>query len=189
MFEGDVCEALHRDHTRLRDFRRRVLQPLEEAGIIEREGDVIRLAADWIARLEEERERTGEIEQAERQAKKHREQSRRYREHLDREKRGTPEESLAAVRRTKELRERRLREARQEDERDEAPTPPAIEELVSRVLGQHDRLRMGLLCEIAMEEGLRWRDVPPAVQRMGYRVERLAEYDNAEFVYADREAA
>jgi hypothetical protein len=42
---------------------------------------------------------------------------------------------------------------------------------------------MGLLCEIAMNEGLRWRDVPPAVERMGYRVERSPVYDNEQFVF------
>jgi hypothetical protein len=180
----DLCEALHRK--RPRDVRRRILKPLEEAGIIECEGDVVRLVDEWLTKLEEERERKGEIEQAERQAKRHREQSARYREHLARAKRGTPKVSLDAMRRTKDLRERRLREIRDEGERDRAPTPTAVEALVARILGQHDRIRMGLLCEIALEEGLRWRDVPPAVRRMGYRVERLPEFGNAEFVFASR---
>ena len=183
----DLCEALHRK--RPRDVRRRILKPLEEAGIIECEGDAIRLAGEWLAFLEEERERKGEIEQAERQAAKHREQSARYREHLERERRGTPEASLAAVRRTKYLREKRLREIRDQEAQDRAPTPPAVETLVARILGQHDRVRMELLCEIALDEGLRWRDVPPAVRRMGYRVERLAEYNNAEFIFAKKTAA
>lgn len=183
----DLCEALHR--SRPRDVRRRILKPLEEAEIIECEGDAIRLAGEWLDRLEEERGRKGEIEQAERQAREHREQSKRYREHLEREKRGAPAASHAAVRRTEDLRERRLREIREEEERDRAPTPSAVEALVSRILGQHDRVRMGLLCEIARDEGLRWRDVPPAVRRMGYHVERLPEYDNAEFVFARWKAA
>lgn len=96
------------------------------------------------------------------QAKKHCEQSKRYRERLEREKRGTPEASKAAVRRTNDLRGRRLREIREEEERDREPTPPAVESLVSKIMGQNVRIRMGLLCEIAMEQGLRWRDVPPA---------------------------
>ena len=78
---------------------------------------------------------------------------------------------------------------REEEERDRAPTPSAVEALLGRVLGQQDRIRMGLLCEIALEEGLRWRDVAPAVRRMGYHVERLPEYGNAEFVFARRDAA
>jgi hypothetical protein len=55
---------------------------------------------------------------------------------------------------------------------------------VSKYLKQHRRIRMGLLCDLARDEGLRSRDVPPVVRRMGYRVERLPEYGNAEFVYA-----
>jgi Domain of unknown function (DUF3854) len=181
-----LCEALHRK--RPWDVRRRLIKPLEEAGVIECEGDVIRLSADWLDKLEEERERKGEIEQAERQAKKHREESTRYREHLEREKRGTPEASHEAVLRMEVLRRRRLREIR-EEERDRAPTPPAVETLVARILGQQDRIRMGLLCEIARDEGLRWRDVPPAVRRMGYRVERLPEYGDEEFIYTEKQAA
>ena len=83
----------------------------------------------------------------------------------------------------------RLREMREEEERDRAPTPPAVEALVARILGQNERVRLGLLCEIAREEGLRWRDVPPAVRRMGYRVERLPLFENRVFVFAERSAA
>lgn len=50
-------------------------------------------------------------------------------------------------------------------------------------MSKHDRVRMELLCGIAMDEGLRWRDVPPAVRRMGYRVEKLPEHGNALFVF------
>jgi hypothetical protein len=183
----DMCEALHRK--RPWDVRRRILKPLEEAGIIEMEGDAVRLAHRWQAKLEERREKDGEIDQAEKQAKRHRADGERYRMHLQRRKHGTPKASIEAVRRTHALRDRRLREIREEEERDKAPSQPAVEFLVSRILGQHERVRMGLLCEIAAEEGLRWRDVPPAVRRMGYRVERLPEYGDAEFIYADRRAA
>jgi len=185
----DLCEALHRDRARVRDLRKRILKPLEEAGIIRCEEDVVRLVRDWLDRLEEERERAEEIEQGERQVDRHREESRRYREHLERRRRGAPTASHEAVRRTEELRERRLREIRDEEERDRAPTPPTVEALVAKVLGQQNRVRMGLLCGVAMDEGLRWRDVPPAVRRMGYRVERLPEYDNAEFVFARKVVA
>jgi hypothetical protein len=182
-----LCKALHRE--RVRDFRRRVLPELERAGIVECEGDIVRLTGDWRDRLEKERERTEEIEQARLQAEKHREQGTRYQEHLEREKRGTPAASIAAVRRTKILRERRLREIREEEERDRAPTPPAVETFVKRIMNQNPRIRMGLLCEIARDDGLRWRDVPPAVQRMGFRIEKLPEFGNKEFVFAGRESA
>ena len=183
----DLCEALHRK--RPWDVRRRILRPLEEAGVIELEGDVVRLSADWLARLDERREEDGEVEQAEKQAKRHRADRERYRMHLERKKHGTPRASIEAVRRTHKLRDRRLQEIREEGERDRAPSPPAIERLVGRVMGQHERMRLGLLCEVASEEGLRWRDVPPAVRRMGFRVERLPEFGDREFVFAGSGAA
>jgi hypothetical protein len=183
----DLCESLCRK--RPWDVRRRLLKPLEEAGVIEREGDVIRLSVVWLEKLEEERGRTGEIEQAESQVKKHRDDRKEYQEHLEREKRGTPKASHDAAQRTEDLRRRRMREQREEEQRDRAPTPPAVEAMVARVLSQHDRIRMGLLCQVALDEGLRWKDVPPAVRRMGYRVERLPEYGNEEFIYTERKAA
>jgi hypothetical protein len=182
-----LCRLLRR--TRVRDFRRRVLPKLIEAGIVECEGDIVRLAGDWCEKLEEERERTGEIQQAEAQAEKHRKQGIRFREHLEREKRGTPAASIAAVRRTKILREKRLREIREEDERDRKPTPPAVEAFVTRIMDRNPRIRMGLLCEIARDEGLRWRDIPPAVRRMKFRIEKLPEFGNKEFVFSVRESA
>ena len=181
----DLCEALHRK--RPRDVRRRILAPLEEAGIVRVEGDMVSLTSDWREKLEEERERAEEIAQAEDQRKKHREQSKRYREHLERVKQGTPAASLRAVEDQRELRERKLREKREDEEKDRARTPPEVESFIRRILAQHDRLRMGLLCNVAREEGLRERDIPPAVERMGYQVERLIEYDNQQFIFTESE--
>jgi hypothetical protein len=75
-----LCEVLYR--SRPRDVKRRILPMLEGAGIIEVKGDVVRLAADWLARLEEERERTGEISYAEELREKHRKERKRYRDYL-----------------------------------------------------------------------------------------------------------
>lgn len=180
----DLMEALHRPTSRQRDFRRRILRPLKKARIITIAGDVVSLTADWREALEEERRDKGEIEQAERQRARHREESAAYRTHLEASRRGATRASLDASRRSKALREKRLREMREERERDEAPTPPGVERLVRQIMGQNTQVRMGLLCEIAMEEGLRGRDVPPAVRRMGYRIERLPEYGSAEFILA-----
>jgi hypothetical protein len=182
----DLCEMLHRK--RPWDVRRRILKPLEKAGIIECESDVIRLVGGWLARLDERRESDGEIEQAERQAKKHRRQSERYRVFLEREKNGTPEASAAAVRRSHDLRDRRMREAREEEERRRAPVSPALLEFVARLVRQNGRLRMGLLRGIATEEGHHFIHVPRAVEELGLHVERLAEFDNEPFVFAPSEA-
>jgi hypothetical protein len=105
----ELCEVLHRK--RPWDVRRRIIKPLEKAGIIECEGDVIRLAAEWSGRLEERREAGGEIKQAERQAKKHRTDGEKYRVFMEREKYGTPKASRDGIKRSHELRERRMREA------------------------------------------------------------------------------
>jgi hypothetical protein len=183
----ELCEAMHRK--RPWDVRRRILRPLEEAGIIEIDGDVIRLAGEWLAQLDERREADGEIEQAERQAKKHRRQGESYRLYLEREKHGTPKASTDAVRRTHELRGRRMREAREEEERRRSPVPPALRELVSRLVKQNGRLRMGLLRGIAAEEGYHFGHVPLAVEELGLHVERLAEFDNEPFVFPPMEGA
>jgi hypothetical protein len=183
----ELCEAMHRK--RPWDVRRRILQPLEKAGIIEMDGDVIRLVGEWLAQLDERREADGEIEQAERQAKKHREDGESYRLYLEREKHGTPKASTDAVRRTHELRDRRMREAREEEERRRSPVPPALRELVSRLVKQNGRLRMGLLRGIATEEGYQFVHVARAVEDLNLHVERLAEFENEPFVFAPAEAA
>jgi hypothetical protein len=182
-----LCEVLHRK--RPWDVRRRIVKPLEESGIIECEGDVIRLAAGWLARLEERREKDGEIEQAERQAEKHKRQGDSYRVFLEREKNGTPKASRDAVKRTHELRDRRVREAREEEQRRRSEISPTLRELVARLVRQNGRLRMGLLRGIATEEGYHFAHVPRAVEELGLRVERLPEFDNEQFIFAETEAA
>ena len=56
----ELCERLHR--SRPRDVRRRILKPLELAGIIECEEDVITLSRNWYAKLDAVREAGGEPE-------------------------------------------------------------------------------------------------------------------------------
>ncbi len=96
---------------------------------------------------------------------------------------------MAAVRRSRAMRAAHLREvARAEEDLRRAGPPPALEALISGMLGQLDRgqldrLRMGLLCEVATEEGFNRRDVPEVVRRIGHPVERLPEYGDEEFVF------
>jgi hypothetical protein len=92
----DLCEVLHR--SRPRDVRRRILPMLEKAGIIEVAGDVIRLPSDWLGKLEEERERKGEISLAKQQREKHRKERERYRDYLQSVKRQPGRVGLTAVR-------------------------------------------------------------------------------------------
>lgn len=108
--------------------------------------------------------------------------------HKKAQKHGTPKLSLEAVKRTHELRDRRMREAREEEERRRAPVDPALKALVARLVKQNGRIRMGLLCGIASDEGMRGQDVPRAVEALGCCVEELAEYGGQRFVFPPSEA-
>ena len=184
---GELCRALHREGARPRDVRRRILEPLERAGIIECVGDVVSLAADWRVRLDERRGKDGEIEQAEKQRKQHATDRERHRTFLERQRNGTPRASVEAIRRGRELGERRMREAREEEERRRTPVTPAVLALVAKYVKKNARIRMGLLCGMAQDEGLRSQDVPRAVEALGCHVERLPEFGNAQFVYPPAE--
>lgn len=183
----EICEVLH--HDRPRDVRRRVLPMLEEAGIISCEGDVVRLAANWREKLDAARKVGGELEADELAEVNRKLKSRAYRE---RDKAPVSKPSAAgleAVRRSHAMRDARLQElARAEAERRRAGPPPGLEALIAGVLGQLDRgqldrLRMGLLCDVATDEGFDRRHVPEAVRARGYRVEKLKEYGDEEFVF------
>lgn len=184
----ELCEVLH--HGRPRDVRRRVLPMLEDAGIIECEGDVIRLAADWREKLNTARETGGEIK-ADGLAEANRKRKSRAYHERDKPLVSKPSAAgLEAMRRSRAMRDARLEElARAEEERRKAGPLPKLAALISGLLGKNGRLRMGLLCEMAMEEGFKWRDVPEAARAMGYRVERLPEYGDEEFVFVSTEAA
>ena len=73
-------------------------------------GDVVRLAADWLARLEEERERTGEISYAEEQREKHRKLRKRYRDYLAAVKQSPSKAGRENVRKAREKRRGHRRE-------------------------------------------------------------------------------
>jgi len=73
----EICEVLHR--SRSRDLRRRTLPMLEEAHIITVEDGVVMLAPDWLERVEEARELSGEIEAERRERANHKRSSEAYR--------------------------------------------------------------------------------------------------------------
>jgi len=162
---------------------------LQEAGIVHIDGNTVELTAYWLDRLEEQRELGEELEAEEVSLQRYKAKSRAYH---NRNKAPVSKPSVAglsAVCRSQQMRAARLSElARVEEERRRAGPPEALVTLISRSLcqldrGYLDRLRMGLLCEDAVEGGFNWRDVPDAVRTMGYRVERLPEYGNEEFVF------
>jgi hypothetical protein len=98
----ELCEVLHRK--RPRDLRRRDLPMLEEAGIIEVEADVVRLAADWSERLHAAREAGGELEVDELAERGRKRKSRGYHRRHETPKSRPSAEGLANVRASREKR-------------------------------------------------------------------------------------
>ena len=189
---------------RRRDLTRRKTKPdgrdglliwLIDAGIVRIDGETASLTPDWLDRLEDQRKSGEEIEAGERAKNDRKRRNLAYRDYLRGNRDKAPESrpsaaGLEAVRRSRAMRDARLRElARAEEERRKAGPPPELEAMISRMLGQLGRMRMGLLVELAMEEGFDRRDVPEAVRAMGYRVERLSDYGGEEFLFSPAEGA
>jgi len=182
----ELCEVLHR--SRPRDVKRRILPMLEKAGIVEVDGDVVRLAADWLTRLEEERERTGEISHAEEQQEEHRKQRERYRDYLQGVKRLPSKASedaitkghTARVEGLAAQRERAAAAAKTEERR-------KAEAFVRDRLRELDRIRLELLQDIWHDAGGDPWTIPQAVEALGCRVEELEEFGNRRFVFPPAE--
>ena len=179
----ELCGVLHR--SRPRDVGRRILPMLQKAGIIEVEGDVITLAADWLARLEEERERTGEISRAEEQREEHRKQRERYRDYLRGVERLPSKASSNAIKKGHAARGEGLaamaERATAVAETEELRRAGAFVQDRLRELG---RIRLELLQDIWRDEGGDPWSIPCAVEALGYRVEKLPEFGNQRFVFA-----
>jgi len=184
----DLCEVLHR--SRPRDVRRRILPMLQEAGIIGVDGDIIQLTADWLGKLEEERERKDEISRAEEQREDHRKQRERYRGYLEAIKRQPSRAGQEAVKRGRESREagiaaiaeRAAAAAKTEEMR-------KAEAFVRERLAELGRIRLGLLQAVWHDAGGDPLTIPWAVEALGCRVEELPEFDNRRFVFAPVEGA
>jgi hypothetical protein len=162
----DLCEILHRK--RPWDVRRRVLPMLEEAGIIECEGDVIRLAPGWLARLELERERKGEISYAEKQREGHRKQRERYHDYLESVRRQPSRAGQKNVKRSRRLRDAHVLARPSADQTSEASLSP-LAEAVRDYLDRHPRQARqpaGWIGVTLWAEGLHPKlDNPPAETR------------------------
>lgn len=186
----ELSEVLNRK--RPRDVRRRIIPMLEEAGIIECEADVVRLARDWRESLEAAREAGGELEADDLDEDRRKRKSRAYRE---RHKAPTSSPSpspagLEAVERSREMREEHIAE---HEEHEAAARAAELErkKLAKRFVYERVKalgcVRLGLLQTILNDAGYPAFWALPAARSLGCTVERLPECEDAEFVFAPPE--
>jgi Domain of unknown function (DUF3854) len=99
---AELCEVLHR--SRPRDIRRRNLPMLEDAGIIQVDGDTVSLTEDWLEALRREREHGKELEAEELAAERYRIKSRAFHRRHEAPKSRPSAAGLANVRASREKR-------------------------------------------------------------------------------------
>jgi Domain of unknown function (DUF3854) len=183
-----LCEVLHRKRTR--DVRRRVLPPLETAGVIKVEGNVVRLAADWSERLGAVRRIDGELEADELAERRRKLNSRAYHRRHETPKSEPSAAGFEAIRRNHEQRraglvaiaERAAAAAKPEELR-------KAEAFVRDRLWELGRIRLALLQDIWHDEGGDPWTIPQAIEALGCHVEELLEFDNRKFVFPPAEGA
>jgi DNA-binding transcriptional ArsR family regulator len=180
---GEICEVLHR--ARPRDLRRRVLPMLKEAGIItvSEAGDQVRLADDWLQRLDDARELGGEIRAESLELARHKRQGEAFRRRI--EVVPTPHWTNAGANGAIEHLE--PEEAWNRSEKPESEMSPAAETVLSYVkrLG---KIRLGLLEQIWLEvHGGDLAALRRAVDESGVQRERLREFRDAEFLFPPKE--
>lgn len=183
----ELCKVLHRK--RARDVKRRILPVLEEAGIIAIEDDVVALTGDWFGRLQDARQTGGELEADELAERWRKLNSRAYHRRHETPVSKPSAAGLAAVKRSHEQRRAGLAAMA---ERAAAATKTEeqfrAEAFVRDQLRKLGRIRLGLLQDCWRDEGGDALTIPLAVEALGYRVERLAEFENGRFVFAPSEA-
>jgi hypothetical protein len=185
---AELCDALH--HKRPRDVRRRILPMLVDAGIVEVEGHVLYLAANWSERLQAARVAGGELEADELAERRRKLNSCAYHNRNETSKSRPSAAGLKAIKRCHAQRQAGLAAI---EERATAATK--TEELRKAQVFVRDRLRelgrirFALLQDIWHDEGGDPWTIPQAVEALGCRVEELPEFDNRRFVFAPAEGA
>ncbi len=184
----ELCEVLNKK--RPRDVRRRVLTMLEEAGVIECEGDVIRLAGEWREALEAERRAKGEVEADELAEERRKRKSRAYRERDQAPVSRPSPAGLAAIERSREKRAANI--AAHEEQQAKARAADLehrrfVKRFVYDRMRELGRIRLELLQEVLKDAGGTPAYALPAAKSLGCTVERLPEFGNRKFVFAPRE--
>jgi len=189
--EMHVEELAEATNKRTRDLLRRNLPKLQEAGIVvlSEAGETVRLAADWREALEHKREQDGELDAHERDQKRYREQAEAFR---NRDK--TPADEVPPLMGREKMAEVLAERAKEDEEhrieRQRQKVGTTAEVFIHDKLKALGRIRLELLREVYADAGGNPKDVLSVAVRSGYRIERLPEYGNAKFVFAEkREAA
>jgi hypothetical protein len=162
----------------------------ERAGIVVIDGDTVSLALDWLDRLETERELGEEVEMAEIAEQRYKQKRVDYHEHGPVEAMQTEDPPpLMGPEKVEEIVRERAKEdleARVEHQRQKVGI--TAETFVFDKLKALGQIRLALLMEVYEDAGGDPWDIPPAVRRIGCRIERLPEYENRQFVFAPGEA-
>jgi hypothetical protein len=168
---------------------------LEEAGVIEVVGDVVRLAVEWREALEAERREKGEVEADGLDEDRRKRKSRAYR---DRGRSlGAPVSKpsaagLEAVKRSQEKRDEHIA-AHEEHQAKAHVADLEAKRFAKRFV--HDKLRvlgkirLELLQQVLRDAGGTVAYAVPAAKSLGCTVERLPEYGDREFVLAPQDWA
>jgi hypothetical protein len=184
---AELCDALH--HKRPRDVRRRILPMLVDAGIVEVEGHVLYLAANWSERLQAARVAGGELEADEHAERRRKLNSCAYHNRNETSKSRPSDAGLEAIKRCHAQREAGLAAI---EERATAATKTEeqrkAQAFVRDRLRELGRIRLALLQDIWHDEGGDPLTIPQAVEALGCGVEELPEFDNRQFVFLPMES-
>ena len=183
-----LCGVLNKK--RPRDVRRRVLPMLEEAGVIEVAGDVVRLAGEWREALESERRDKGEVE-ADALAEDRRKRKSRAFHERDKPLVSKPSAAgLAAVQRSQDKRAANIPEHEEHQAKARAAElehRQFVKRFVYERLQELGRIRLELLQEVLKDAGGTPAYALPAAKSLGCTIEKLPEFGDREFVFAPQE--
>jgi hypothetical protein len=177
----ELMEEYGAKSARLRDFKRRILGPLELEGIITVSGEDAALTDAWREALEECRRRTEEIQDARLQAEKHAREKEAFKKAARDGADHTPEtRGREHTRRT--LERHRPRWAQEEAEKRREMVRSA-EDFVLDTLGRLDHVRLGLLEDMWRERGGQLWHLRLALRELRCKIKRHAEHPGELFVY------
>ncbi len=183
-----LCEVLHRK--RPWEVKRRILPMLEETGVIEVVGDVVRLAVEWREALEAERREKGEVEADGLDEDRRKRKSRAYRDRGRSLGAPVSKPSAAGLEALKRGEEKRAEHIAAHEEHQAKARVADLEAKRFAKRFVHDRLRelgrirLGLLQQILRDAGGAPAYALPAAKSLGCTVEKLSEFGNREFVFA-----